>query len=139
MTNNKTSFQVFICSLFILVAMVLASENAMSAQAPNKLDIKSHIICDSAFGEKSFTISNESIAFHDVKGATLSRKISSLVGIKKVRTHVTLNGFTKVLYKNGNKHKIHINNSANFNEVEDYMTIVSPKGHKVTYPLNCSI
>ena len=132
MEKHETSFQFFIGALFILVGMVFASENAFSAMKP------ANINCQTAFGESTFTISKAKVAFHNDRELGRTRNISSLKSIKKVRTHKTFTGFTKVLYKNGNKHKIHINNTKSFNDSSDYMTIVSPKGHKMTYPLSCS-
>lgn len=133
MATNKSSFQFLFGTLVILVGMMFASESAFSAMPPMK-----NIKCDTAFGESSFTIAKDKVAFYGEHQLERSRKISSVQGIKKVRTHKTLKGFTKVLYKDGNKHKIHIENAGSFDESNDYMTVVSPKGHKMTYPLSCA-
>lgn len=88
--------------------------------------------CKTAFGEKSFTISDSSVAFHSkAKG----RKISSIL---EATTKVSHLGFRKVLYINGSKHLIHIENKRDFNDTNDYMSVVNQKGHKMTYPLTCS-
>jgi hypothetical protein len=46
-------------------------------------------------------------------------------------------GFTKTLYIDGNKHRINIQNTNEFSDVNDYLSITSPKGHEMTYPLTC--
>lgn len=90
------------------------------------------IHCKTAFGEKSFTISDSSVAFHSkAKG----RGISSTL---EARTKVSYLGFRKVVYVNGNKHLIHIENKRHFNDSDDYLAVVNQKGHKMTYPLTCS-
>ncbi len=94
------------------------------------------ISCSTAFGEKTFTIEADRISFHreDVEG--ISRSISSVTG-DSVRTHKKNLGFTKTLYIDGNKHRINVQNTNEFSDVNDYLSITSPKGHEMTYPLNC--
>ena len=98
-----------------------------------KASIKS-INCQTAFGEKSFTIQESTIAFHGKSDE--GRSVSSVMG---ARTQKTYNGFRKTLYVNGNKHLIHIENQKKLDNTEDFMSITSPKGHKMTYPLTCSV
>jgi hypothetical protein len=94
------------------------------------------ITCATAFGEKSFTIEDNRISFHKEDDAGVSRSISS-VGSESVRTHKKHLGFTKTLYIDGNKHRINVRNVNEFSEVNDYLSITSPKGHEMTYPLTC--
>ena len=94
------------------------------------------ITCSTAFGEKTFTIEDDRISFHKEDEAGISRSISSLNG-DSVRTHKKNNGFTKTLYIDGNKHRINVRNVNEFSEVNDYLSITSPKGHEMTYPLTC--
>jgi hypothetical protein len=96
----------------------------------------SRITCSTAFGEKAFTIEENRISFHKEDEAGVSRSISS-VGGDLVRTHKKNQGFTKTLYIDGNKHRINIKNTQEFSELDDYLSITSPKGHEMTYPLNC--
>ena len=91
------------------------------------------ISCETAFGEKTFLIEEERIVFSKENVET-GRAISSIDQVRTERRH---KGFDKVLYKDGLKHRIHIDDSATFNEVNDYMVITSPKGHEMTYPLSC--
>jgi len=103
----------------------------MSAQAATPA-----ISCSTAFGEKSFTIEDDRISFQKEDEAGVSRSISSING-DSVRTHKKHLGFTKTLYIDGNKHRINVQNTNEFSEVNDYLSITSPKGHEMTYPLNC--
>ena len=94
------------------------------------------IVCTTAFGEKTFTIENERVSFHKEDESGVSRSISSL-DANSVRTQKRHLGFTKTLYLEGNKHRITVQNAQSFSEVNDYLSITSPKGHEMTYPLTC--
>jgi hypothetical protein len=94
---------------------------------------ESTIVCETAYGEKSFHIEQDRVVFSK-DNAEAGRSISS---IDLVRTEKRHKGFDKILNVNGNKHRIHIENPASFNDVQDYMVITSPKGHEMTYPLSC--
>ncbi len=63
------------------------------------------IKCETAFGEKSFTIEDNRVSFHKEDEAGVSRSISSVQG-ESVRTHVKHLGFSKTLYIDGNKHRM---------------------------------
>lgn len=94
------------------------------------------IKCETAFGEKSFIIDDQQISFHKDDEKGISRSISSITS-ESVRTHKRNLGFTKTLYMSGNKHRINIQNTHEFSDVNDYLSITSPKGHEMTYPLSC--
>lgn len=94
------------------------------------------IECQTAFGEKSFVIDNDKISFSKEDEAGVNRSISS-VSKDSVRTHTKHLGFMKTLYIDGNKHRINVQNTNEFSDVNDYLSITSPKGHEMTYPLNC--
>lgn len=116
-----------VLGFFGLILMIHAF-NAYAAPAA--------IVCSTAFGEKSFTIEEDRISFHKEDEAGVNRSISS-IGSESVRTHKKHLGFSKTLYIDGNKHRIHVQNTNAFSEVNDYLSITSPKGHEMTYPLNC--
>jgi len=99
----------------------------------NPAKAESVIVCETAYGEKSFHIEDERVVFSR-DNQDQGRSISS---IEMVRTEKRHNGFDKILQMNGNKHRIHIENPGHFSEVSDYMVITSPKGHEMTYPLSC--
>jgi hypothetical protein len=94
------------------------------------------IECKTSFGEKTFLIEDGRISFQKEDLSGNSRSISSVSG-ESVRTQTKHLGFTKTLYIDGHKHKINIQNSQNFSDVNDYLSITSPKGHEMTYPLTC--
>ena len=94
------------------------------------------IVCKTAFGEKSFTIEDTRISFHKEDAEGVSRSISSLEG-QSVRTQKKHLGFSKTLYIAGNKHRISVANVNEFSDANDYLSITSPKGHEMTYPLTC--
>lgn len=88
--------------------------------------------CETNFGEKSFTIQGQTVAFHN---QTDGRSISSVLPSK---TQASLNGYKKTVYKDGYKHFIYIENLKKLNPNNDFLAITSPKGHKMTFPINCS-
>jgi hypothetical protein len=113
---------------FLGLILMIHSFNAHSATGV--------ISCSTAFGEKSFTISDNHIAFQKEDESGISRAISSVNG-ESVRTHKKHLGFTKTVYIDGNKHRISVKNVKSFSDANDYLSITSPKGHEMTYPLNC--
>jgi len=94
------------------------------------------INCSTAFGEKNLIIEDHKVSFQQDDEEGVSRSISSM-NENSVRTMKNHLGFVKTLYLNGNKHQINVKNVNSFSESSDYLTITSPKGHKITYPLNC--
>lgn len=121
---ERDTLQLFFGSLVALFIVAFFQNNAHAA-------IKT-IDCETAFGEKTFTIQESTIAFHkEVSG----RSISSVL---EAQTQRTYKGFRKVLYVNGNKHLISIKNVNKFDNSEDFLAVTSPRGHKMTYPLSCS-
>lgn len=94
------------------------------------------IECQTAFGEKKFVIEDGRISFLKEDSEGVSRSISSVSG-DSVRTHTKHLGFSKTLYIDGNKHRINVQNTNEFSDVNDYLSITSPKGHEMTYPLTC--
>ncbi|MBL7664783.1 MAG: hypothetical protein JNM93_06585 [Bacteriovoracaceae bacterium] len=90
--------------------------------------------CHTPNEEKIFTIDSDKVTFHHVELFKNSREVSSTVDVTTLNSHT---GFTKVMYVNGYKHRIHINDLKNMNEVDDYISIISPKGHTMTYPITC--
>lgn len=113
---------------FLGLMLMIHTMSAYAATGP--------ITCSTAFGEKTFTIEDERISFQKEDEQGVARSISSTSG-ESVRTHKKHFGFTKTLYIDGNKHRINVQNVNEFSEVNDYLSITSPKGHEMTYPLNC--
>lgn len=105
--------------------------HAMSAHAGT-----GPIVCETAFGEKKFSIEDGRISFLKEDSTGASRSISSIGG-DSVRTQKKHLGFIKTLYIEGNKYKINVQNVNDFSDVNDYLSITGPKGHEMTYPLTC--
>lgn len=125
-TLDRNVFQLFFGTLVLLLSVSLFSNGAYASVKP--------IHCKTTYGEKEFTIEGSSIAFHSEDES--GRSMASIID---ARTHKTYEGFSKTLYVGGNKHKIHIDNKNKFNEINDYMAITSPKGHEMTYPIECKM
>ena len=89
--------------------------------------------CQTNFGERTFTIQGNSVAFHNDQ---TGRGISSVLPSK---TKVSVEGFSKTVYRDGYKHVIHIEDSHKLNAENDFLAITSPKGHKMTFPIHCSL
>lgn len=124
-TLERESIQLVLGSIAAL--LFLAFQSNAYAAAPT-------LSCETNFGEKSFTIEGKTIAFH--QDTDTGRSISSISEAKSQKTHL---GFRKTLYIKGHKHFIYIHNFRNLNSNDDFMAITSPKGHKMTYPINCNI
>lgn len=118
----KTTKNIFLKS--ILTSVILLPQLVTAAIRPVK--------CSTNFGEKSFTIDRSTVSFHQKKDS--GRSISSVLSTK---TRKSAKGFNKTLYQSGNKHLIHIENQESFNSDNDFLAITSPKGHKMTFPINC--
>ena len=121
---ERDTIQLFIGCIAALIMVAFLSS---TAHAAIKID------CQTAFGEKNFTIQDSSIAFHQESDA--GRSISSTL---EAVTQKTYKGFRKTLYIDGNKHLISISDVKKFDDSQDYLAVTSPKGHKMTYPLTCS-
>jgi hypothetical protein len=127
MKQKTLSLSTVLGFLGLMLAIQAFSSHAAS---PGK------IVCQTAFAEKTFIIENEHISFLKEDEQGVQRSISSING-GSVRTHKKHQGFTKTLYLNGHKHRISVQNTNEFSDVNDYLSITSPKGHEMTYPLNC--
>lgn len=121
---ERENLQLFIGAICTLVLVAFMNQANASSGAIN---------CQTAFGEKNFTIQASTVAFHHESDS--GRSISSTLA---ARTQTTYRGFRKTLYVNGNKHLIHIEDTKNLTSNEDFLSVTNPKGHKMTYPLSCS-
>ena len=55
------------------------------------------------------------------------------------RTKLRGNGITKIVYLDGKKFTVHIEDKDNFSESKDYLVIRSRDRHEITYPLSCAV
>lgn len=123
----RTTFNDYITK-FIAGLGVLALITVMQGQAKA---MSGKILCQTSYGEKSMLISQNQVAW---KREASGRSISSL---EEARTEKKFLGYKKIMFINGHKHTIVIKNTSKFDESQDYLAITSPKGHEMTYPLNC--
>lgn len=128
--NNMKTQTLSFTTLFGFLGFLLLLHTFNSYAASNAIE------CQTGYGEKTFIIEDGRIAFFKEDQSGLNRSISS-VKSDSVRTHKKHLGFTKTLYVDGLKHKINIKNKNEFSDVNDYLSVTSPKGHEMTYPLNC--
>lgn len=126
---NFENIQLFFGALGILIVLVFFNPAHAAHKKYDKIN------CETNFGEKSFTIEDNSIAFHKIERANL-RKISSVYEARNQNTH---KGFKKTIYLEGNKHLINIQDFKNLNNQDDFLAITNAKGHKMTYPINCTL
>ncbi len=91
------------------------------------------VICHTPRMSKVFHLDQNKVAVfqNDVKNG---REVASS---NQARTQYTATGFTKVLQHLGHKITLHIEDSKNYSEVNDYLVIRNQEGHEITYPLNC--
>jgi hypothetical protein len=94
------------------------------------------ITCSSDRMQKDLVISKSSVAFNEYHDSSDSRSIASS-NLHGVRTQKTIKGFNKIVFFEGQKHTIHIDDVSNFSDVNDYITIRSQKGHEIIYPISC--
>jgi hypothetical protein len=92
------------------------------------------ITCTTPRESKVLVIKKESIS---LSRPYLDQGNRGVASASSIRTKVKGNGFTKVLFINGDKHTIHVEDKKSFSEVNDYLVIRSRIGHEMTYPLNC--
>ena len=112
-------------SIITIITFLILGQNAFAS-----------IVCSSDRMQKDLVISNTSIAFQEYQDSSDSRSIAS-TNFQSVRTKNINNGFNKIVFFEGQKHTIHINNVSDFSDVDDYITIRSQKGHEIIYPLSC--
>ncbi len=93
------------------------------------------IICTTPRESKVVLIKDTSIALSTPEKLINQRTVAS---VSSVRTKVEGKGFTKIIFMNGIKHTIHIENKNEFSDSNDYMVLRSGEGHEITYPLTCN-
>jgi hypothetical protein len=92
------------------------------------------IVCQTSFETLALTIKNNNEVELVKKESSQGRSISS---INEAVTKKTTSGFEKTFYRDGNKYYISIENLTQFNMDYDFLVVSSPKGHKMTYSLDC--
>lgn len=93
------------------------------------------IICTTPRESKVVLIKESAVALSTPEKLINQRTVAS---VSSVRTKLEGKGFTKIIYLDGIKHTIHIENQNQFSDVNDYMVMRSQEGHEITYPLTCN-
>jgi hypothetical protein len=109
-------------SLTILIAMAISFSSYGS------------ITCHTPRTTKVLVIDDQKVTIGQPLKIQAERSVASVLG---VRTKIVGPGFTKVMFHNGAKHIIHIEDKNSFSYVDDYLIIKSAQGHEMTYPLEC--
>lgn len=91
------------------------------------------IECHTPRMNKTFKIEDSRVTFFNDQPVNGGREVASVA----TRTRKTAKGFTKILNFEGRKHVIHISDSKEFSDVNDYMVVRNSRGHEMTYPLTC--
>jgi len=91
------------------------------------------IVCHTPRSNKIFEIKDTKITFFNEFDNATKRELASLTS----RSKSTEKGMTKIVNFENQKHTIHITDTANFSDSEDYIVIKAKSGHEVTYPLIC--
>ncbi|MDC1174770.1 hypothetical protein OAT67_05225 [Bacteriovoracaceae bacterium] len=112
--------------LILLSALILGSLPALASHP--------EVHCETPRESTKVVLKVKSVSF----SSSLEESGRDVASIQGVRTKYSKGGFTKVLFKEGNKYMFHVNNYNSFSELDDYLVIRSKTGHEMTYPLNCS-
>lgn len=91
------------------------------------------IVCHTPRSNKVFEIKDNRVTFFNEFDSSAKRELASVIS----RTKVSAKGMTKIVDFENQKHIIHISDSSNFSDSEDYIIIKAKSGHEITYPLNC--
>lgn len=129
----RKAFTIQTIQLFIGLSCLLLVIGLLGDKVHASIKRAGSISCKTSFGERHFTIEGSTVAFHSKKSGRYLSSVRNSINQK------TFTGFKKTLYIDNQRHFIHIENIKSFNDSEDFMTITSPKGHKITYPLNCRL
>lgn len=116
--------------LFKYGPILLVIAFAHSSYASNK-----PIVCKTHRGAKVFKIVGNRVSINlsnDIESPRMPASLNT-----KARHKVNAKGVTKVLFFEGNKHLVHVEDTMNPSSLDDYVTITTNQGHAITYPLNC--
>ena len=98
-------------------------------------NVNEFIVCHTPTRDRVLKISTNGIGV----AKTASKGTRKIASVLNIRTFKTSHGFTKVFkYKNFDA-RVHIENTKDFNEVNDYFSVKSKKGHQMTFPITCEI
>lgn len=95
------------------------------------------IVCKTHRGAKVFHIVGNRVSINLKSEEDGHRQPAST--FQNARHKVNALGLTKIIFFEGQKHTVHINNMNGLSPLDDYVMITSKKGHQITYPLDCQL
>ena len=113
-----------------LLSLFLFAQNSVAS-----VETSGKITCETPRGNKVLVIEDQKVSISQPFRIKQERAVAS---VQNVRTKLAGSGFTKVLFHNGVKHIIHVEDRQNFSAIDDYLIIRSNEGHEMTYPLECN-
>lgn len=123
-------------NLFYKVALIVFFATYSSFIMANP----SVINCHNERMRKSFVIHKNQVTINIEREDYSGRSIASLsYSQRATRTKHHANGFSKIMSFEGKKYTLHIEDTKNFSELNDYISIRSKEGHEITYPLYCTL
>ncbi len=114
-------------ALFTFFVLALFSFSFQQALASSTIE------CQTPHLTKVFTINDHAVVFKADEG----KQARTIASITKIRSKKIGSSFKKILHHEGNQYTISIANEEKFDEVNDYLSIRSPEGHEMTYPISC--
>lgn len=108
----------------LLLTMTIIASNSFAA-----------IVCHTPRMNKTFEINDNKISFIKEDEYSKKREIASVIS----RNKNDFKGMTKIVDFENQKHIIHIENSKEFSDANDYLIVKNKLGHEVTYPLTCNM
>ncbi len=95
--------------------------------------VQASIYCHTPRSNKIFEIKDKRVTFFNEFDTSASRELASLPS----RTRSNEKGLTRIVEFENQKHTIHIEDTTQFSDINDYIIIRAKSGHEVTYPLSC--
>jgi hypothetical protein len=135
------------CSHFALglILLILATEKNMAASKKQINQVSAPIFhCKTQNAEYEFLISAKYLEIipnaFDNKYQKKTRQLASMGKSQFTKSlHENFkNVWDKSFFLKGSQAKIHISNIEHPTDLNDYFSMKSPQGHKMTYGLNCS-
>jgi hypothetical protein len=91
------------------------------------------ILCHTPRMNKVFEVSDKKVTFFNEFDVKAKRELASAAS----RSKSSDKGITQYVDFENQKHTIHISDTQNFSDVNDYIIIKARTGHEVTYPITC--
>jgi len=128
----KLKLTPFLPFALTLMLLIFISENnhaaIISISSPT-------FFCKTQNAEYQFYVTDKDLEL--VKENQNERNVASIHKSTKAIHEITHQSWNKKFYLGGHQAKLHIKNFKNPTDLDDYFSLQSPKGHKMTYGLVC--